>query len=769
VDDQTERRRNARGTAAGEGEVPTPAARARTAVRPARRPARVAWRAARRLTLASALLTGCSPFDGWRLWPGHRDRGGPAPVADDVPVTERVSYAPPVNAVASSDPEPDAAAPPLTVRDLETVEYRDITLDEAIRYALDNSKVMRSLGATVLRNPDVVRSRYQTATQYTDPRFGPEAALAAFDAELLASAVFQKNDRPINNRFFGGGTTQFQQDLDIYRTELRKRAATGTVYSLRNNTQYDANNAPANIFPSYWDTNVEAEVRQPLLQGAGLAFNRIAGPDAVPGVYNGVVVARVNNEISQADFEISLRDFISDVSNAYWELYFAYRDLDARKRARDEAYAVWQRYQARFDADGQRGAGTATDRVALAREQYFRFQREVEEALSGRPGPSTQTEPGGGALRGNGGVLVAERRLRLLMGWPINDRRLLRPSTDPTQVEVLYDWSSVVGEAMARRTELRRQRLLVKRRSLELEASRNFLSPRLDAVGLYRFRGFGHDLLGYDDPRFGNAVGNLVDGSFQEWQLGLEFSAPLGRRRGHAAVQNAELQAARERSLLHEQERQVVHDLSNAVAEKDRAYQAVVTNLERLKAASVLLESLRVLDRESAGADAVSINLDRLLDAQRRVAESESEFYRSLAAYEVALKNVSFEKGSLFDYHEILVTGGEESRAAVTAERTRPAPVPPAPTPNAAPAPEPSPANGPPDDAYEGPPSTAGGSPLFLDGVRFADDGDDPVKAANVVFADPAASPFAAAGEQQAGEPGGSPPDATPVRPRSSY
>ena len=39
----------------------------------------------------------------------------------------------------------------------------------------------------------------------------------------------------------------------------------------------------ANLFPSVWNTNVEASFRQPLLQGAGVRFNRIAGPGNVPG------------------------------------------------------------------------------------------------------------------------------------------------------------------------------------------------------------------------------------------------------------------------------------------------------------------------------------------------------------------------------------------------------------------------------------------------------------------------------------------------------
>nr|MDQ3331608.1 TolC family protein [Planctomycetota bacterium] len=338
---------------------------------------------------ATALAAGCTTADAWRLFNDNRTTGEAHIEAD-----ARIPYAPPVTTVMPDDPSPSIAPPPLTVRRLDQVEYREISLDDSVRYALANSKVMRELGTTILRSPEAVETRFITASQYTDPQFGPEAALAAFDAEFATRAFFENNDRVFNNRFQGGGTFEFQQDLHVYEAEIRKRAATGTAFALRNTTQYDANNAPANLFDSAWWNILEGEIRHPLLQGGGLEFNRIAGPDAVPGVYRGVVVARVNNEISQTDFEIGLRDFVSDVSNAYWELYYAYRVLDARKQARDEAYDVLQKFEARANE-----GGVGTDRVALAREQYFRFQREVEEALSGRPLPGTQTDPGGGALR----------------------------------------------------------------------------------------------------------------------------------------------------------------------------------------------------------------------------------------------------------------------------------------------------------------------------------------------------------------------------------
>lgn len=542
------------------------------------------------------------------------------------------------------------AEAPVTVRDLQRLEaltYRDVTLQDTLHLALQNSVVLRELGGVTLRNPDAVASRYNNSLRETDPRYSMEAALSAFDAQLATTAYFNNKDQTFNNPFFSGGTNTFQQDLNDYSVELSKRTATGSRLALRGITNYDANNAPSNTFASAWDTWIEGELRQPLLQGGGLEFNRIAGPGATPGVSNGLLIARANTDISQTEFEISVRDYVSNVVNAYWDLYFAWRDLDARSRAMKRSLEAWNRLQARAENDIEAAA-----RAALAREQYYRFKAEVDDALTGRVVQGTQNRNGstGGTVRGTGGVQVAERRLRLLAGMPINDQEFLRPVDEPTEADVVFDWDTIMHEALTRRPELRRQQLTIHKRQMEVLAARNFLNPRLDTVGRYRFRGFGDDLLADGGS---SAVGDLTTGDLQEWYLGLEYTVPLGYRKGHLAVSNAELALARERALQREQEREVVHDLSNAVADTARAYAACQNSLNRLHAASEVLRAYETQEQND-----LEVDVDRLLDAQRRVVEAEIQYYQARTEYAVSLKNVHLEKGSLMAFNDLHLFDG---------------------------------------------------------------------------------------------------------------
>ena len=560
-----------------------------------------------------------------------------------------------------ADPAALCAAPPFDLdSDAASVPYWDLSLEETIQFALANSTVLREIGANLLQGPELAQTIYDPSLRATDARFGEEAALSAFDAQFGTRLFYEKNDRALNNSVLGGGTNFFEQDLWRFTTELAKTAAAGTQLAVRHNVEDDLNNAPRNIYGTAgdinahaWTWNLEAEIRHPLMQGGGVEFNRLAGPDAVPGEINGVLIARVNTSITAADFQLALRNYLSDVENAYWELVFAYRDLEAKKAARDRGLATWRRVK-KLNEQGLTGA--ESDKVAQAEEQYFRFQQEVETALGGRLADGTRAYNGstGGSFQGVGGVFVAERRLRLIVGAPINDGRLIRPVTEPLTAEVVFDWSELIGDALARRTELLQQRLRIKRRRMELTATRNFLLPQLDVVGRYRRRGLGDHLYDPKAPLF--TGGPSTNTGTDEWQVGVELNVPLGYRRGHVAVRNAELAVARETAVYDELERQIAHDVSNAVADQTRLHKVVQTAYNRRSAA---LRQFNVLNsqavQESARGRRIDFNL--LLDAERRLADAEIAYFRATVEYAVALKNVNLETENLLAYCNVHLAG----------------------------------------------------------------------------------------------------------------
>ena len=561
---------------------------------------------------------------------------------------------------------------PLAPEDLEgaNVDYWDLTLQHAIELGLQHSEVLRDLGGTVLRAPSQLQTIHDPALTFTHPTSGEEAALSAFDTSLASRLMVDKNDRLFNNRFLGDGGL-LQQDIGNYRLELSKRSAMGTRMAVRNVTEYDHNNSFANRFgtPSTsWTSYLDAEVRHPLLQGGGLQFNRIAGPGSQPGVMNGVLLARIRTDTSLADFESGVRNLVSEIENAYWDLYFAYRDFAVKRQARDHALRTYTAIQEKYE-----GKIAGESEVQQALEQYWRFEAEMLDSLNGRLIDGTRTFNGssGGTFRSQGGVRLAERRLRLLLGLAINDGSLLRPSDEPTMAPCLFDWESVTHQAVSQRPELRRQQWVVTQRELELAASRNFLLPQLDAIARYRIRGFGRELVNQSDVALASALGNLADGDYQEWQLGFEFNMPIGFRRAHSAVRHAELQLARERAILTEQKRNVVLGLSNAIDDIRRAHRVLVAQYNRQAAAAKQVDAIDLAHRDGLAP------LDLLLEAQRRQIDAETRYHQARVEYALAIKNVHFEKGTLLEYDRVTLaerdsTEGARRSAAVRRARQRP-------------------------------------------------------------------------------------------------
>ncbi|MEZ6151488.1 MAG: TolC family protein [Pirellulaceae bacterium] len=543
----------------------------------------------------------------------------------------------------------------LNERTLSSENVLPMTLQECIQLALSNSKIMRDLGGTVVRSPQSVVTMLDPGLMFSDPRLGEEAALSAFDANFFANNYFERNDRGLNNQFFGRNGL-FKQDLNTTQTGISKRSATGGFYTFRNVTAYDRNNQLSNRFPfDSWDTYVEAEARQPLLQGAGTQFNRIAGPGATPGQLNGVLLARVRSDVTLIEFERGVRDLLAEVENTYWDLYYSYRDLEARIDVRDIAQET---------LNLQDENATSRGKIAQAEEQVYRFQAEIVDSLNGRPIDATRTNNGSsaGTFRSNGGVRIAERRLRLMVGMPINDGRLIKPIDSPFLAPVVYDWSSSVNEALRCRAEIRKQKWIVKQRELELVANRNFLKPQLDVISRYRFRGFGEDFLGSN-----SASASLYDGQFQEWQLGLEYNLPIGFRRAHAAVQNSRLSLAREVQLLKEQERFIHYSLSNAINEGKRAYENMLLQRKRLDAIVVQLNAI-----DAKGDQGEKAELDVRLETHRRLLDARLRYHQAEVEYALALRNVNFEKGTLLEYCNVsLVEAMAPSKAYVDAAERR--------------------------------------------------------------------------------------------------
>ena len=104
--------------------------------------------------------------------------------------------------------------------------------------------------------------------------------------------------------------------------------------------------------------------------------------------------------------------------------------------------------------------------------------------------------------------------------------------------------------------------------------------------------------------------------------------------------------------MLHEQERKLVQDLSDAMARTQQTFAVMQTNFNRRIAARQYLQSV-----EAAYASD-NAPLDLVLEAQRRLAEAETRYHASVVEYARSISQVHYTKGSLLDYNEVYLAEG---------------------------------------------------------------------------------------------------------------
>jgi len=119
-----------------------------------------------------------------------------------------------------------------------------------------------------------------------------------------------------------------------------------------------------------------------------------------------------------------------------------------------------------------------------------------------------------------------------------------------------------------------------------------------------------------------------------------------------ATVRHHQLQLARERARLQDEELEASHALVEAVRNVDTNFALSQTNFNRRVASERQVEAVQ------AAYDAGTVTLDQLLDAQRRRADAESAYYRAIVDYNRSIAQLHFRKGSLLEYNGVFLAEG---------------------------------------------------------------------------------------------------------------
>jgi len=554
-------------------------------------------------------------------------------------------------ASASEEHSTDASLfqAPRSITTLEDVEQRPISLNECIRMALSNAAIVRddqsflSPGNPLLANPQRVTSIFDNAIQDTGfliGNRGVEAALSDFDPVLTSNLQAGRTEDVQNTANIGLGQGDvLAENSAQWQTRLEKNFAHSGTFAVENNWSYNRNNQ-TRLFDSAYLGFVQAEYRQPLLAAAGTEFTRIAGPSAqnlrgVSGVSQGVMISRINADISQLDFEQSVTGLIRDVENRYWDLYLYLHLYHSEVMTFRDIVKYSDLLAARAEAQ---------DVVYQAQNRLYEADARIKGSLAD--------------------VLQAENRLRRLLGLPLNDGQFLKPSDHPSEAQLVPAWDSTLTEALMHRPELRKQKFEIKSLELQLRAARNLNRPRLDLVSQYRVNGFGdtisstsNDDDGVTEAGYKNALETLAQGNLTGWGAGVQFSMPLGLRIARAQVRNYELRLRKARKVLQVQEEEIARELNNAILEMDRWYLLAEANAKR---ADVAVEYASTAEERVSNDDSRDpTSIGRVLEAKITSRDADQNYLKSIVEYNKAVTELNFRKGGLLAANAVYLAEGE--------------------------------------------------------------------------------------------------------------
>jgi outer membrane protein TolC len=493
--------------------------------------------------------------------------------------------------------------PPITVSDVDKPAVpQEMSLDDAIRIALANSKVVRVLaGTTAVSSGQTIYDPAITNTTIDEAR-------AAFDPVVTANNTFSRSEvpaavsdpaNPFNTLITGTRVDNYDLGLGV-----TKKTITGGSFGLNvadNVARF--NPGPAPLDPQA-RSSVTLSYTQPLLQGAGVDVNLAP-----------IVVARLNTERSFFQLKDSMQELVRGTAEAYWAVVFARTDVWTRRQQVEQGAAAYARSEGRQRAGLTDAAEVAQARVSLAN---FRANLITAEA----------------------NLLTREAALRNLLGLPATEPARITPITPPTPERFDPNWPELIQLAEQQRPDLIELKLIIEADQQNLIVARNTALPQVNATMLYRWNGLEGT----------TPAGLRVEsgpGQFTDWSLGVNFSVPLGLRQGRAALRQAELILARDRANLDQGLHAASNDVATSVRNIAQFYEQYRAFREARTAARINLEQQLAQYRANR---TIFLNVLQAITDWGNAVSAEAQ---ALAQYNVELATLERQTGTILETHGV--------------------------------------------------------------------------------------------------------------------
>jgi outer membrane protein TolC len=194
---------------------------------------------------------------------------------------------------------------------------------------------------------------------------------------------------------------------------------------------------------------------------------------------------------------------------------------------------------------------------------------------------------------------------------------------------------SAQANGIKHRKELRKQDLEIQAIEYQLFAAKQLNRPQFDLVSGVQFNGLGDQLLGSEN----GVLPDFVDTDDVGWNVGFEFSMPVGFNQQRLNERYLRLLLTKARSARRQQETEVLHEISYTAKSVEKWMKRLESAKKRLTAAE------RRLSAVEADFDAGRSPLDLLLRANDSIAQAKIERANAISELTKAQLEFVFRQG----------------------------------------------------------------------------------------------------------------------------
>jgi outer membrane protein TolC len=470
---------------------------------------------------------------------------------------------------------------------------------------------------------------------------GSGAAVSSYDPAITANLNYSDVASPLSNTTLYG--VQALKSVALTGNFGYSQAfATGTSFTANFYNQRNTNNSPYTYLKPELDASYTLTVQQQLLAGFGL------GPNL-----RYLRIARNNQKISDAAFQLQVVSTVTQIANMYWDLVAAYEDEQVKSRSLDFANQTLTSGRKQLELQAVPAMDVMKDEAEVAnREQDLSIAKSTLKFQE----------------------LLIKNALTKNLDDPILEAMPVKPvnvsTDDGTTATAAAADEDIVAQALAHRVELKISGIDLENRDISRKATNNNLLPSLALVAQYGgagLAGIGNPTAGVTSNAplgFGGALNNAFNNSSPDYYVGLQMNIPIRNRIAKSDQYRSELESRQADLRLQQLKKQIRIEVRNAQYALD---QSVARVTAAVKSRDLAQKTFDITSKEQQlGAGSAF----QTLTSRRDLASAESALLAARTAYQKAKIELARSIGTTLEANSISI---ESARSGSQAEAVQPA------------------------------------------------------------------------------------------------